>query len=305
MGTNSWSSADYSSYRTSTGTSSAKTAADVFKSATIDPAMDPKNFEFRESCDPEPGKAAVPIIIGCDVTGSMDRILHKLVMEGIPTIAKELFDRKPVEHPNLCCMAVGDVMCDRYPLQVTQFEADIKITEQSDKLYLERGGGGNNSESYTLPWLFAAMNVKSDHITKRNKKGFLITFGDDGCPPSLSPTEVERVFGKKLIEASLSAEELYRMVSRNWEVYHVNLMQGSTADRAYASWNKVLGERALQLDDYTKLGELIVSLIQMSVQNMSAAEVAATWDGSTAVVLNKTLSNVPAIKEESDNLIIL
>lgn len=65
------------------------------------------------------------------------------------------------------------------------------------KIYFEKGGGGNDCESYTLPWWFAAMHTKCDNYIKRGKKGFLFTIGDECPPEDLSSYEIERVLGYK------------------------------------------------------------------------------------------------------------
>ena len=77
-------------------------------------------------------------------------------------MVEEILARKPVSDPHILCMGIGDVLCDQAPLQVTQFEADIRIAEQLEKLWLEKGGGGNSCESYNLPWYFAAMHTAID-----------------------------------------------------------------------------------------------------------------------------------------------
>ena len=51
-------------------------------------------------------------------------------------------------------MGIGDLAYDSAPIQASQFESDVRIAEQLDKIYFEGGGGGNAYESYTGVWYF-------------------------------------------------------------------------------------------------------------------------------------------------------
>ena len=75
-----------------------------------------------------------------------------------------------VTDPQFLCAAIGDSKSDKTPLQVTQFESDIRIIRQLTDLYLEGGGGGNYGESYHLLWYFAAYRTAADCFEKRGKK---------------------------------------------------------------------------------------------------------------------------------------
>lgn len=127
-----------------------KSVNETFQSRSVPAALDPSKITVRESRDSEDNSESTPIIVGLDVTGSMGRLAHELAGD-LNTLVENIYDRKPVSDPHICCMAVGDIECDRGPLQVTQFEADIRIAEQLTQLWLEGGGGGNRYESYILP----------------------------------------------------------------------------------------------------------------------------------------------------------
>jgi hypothetical protein len=74
----------------------------------------------------------------------MGIISDNIAKEGMPTLFKEIYDRKPITDPHIMFMGIGDVEAgDRSPLQVSQFEADIRLAEQLEKLHVEHGGGGN------------------------------------------------------------------------------------------------------------------------------------------------------------------
>jgi len=251
-------------------------------------SLDPAKIAVRESRDSTANPNSTPIIVDLDVTGSMGMLAHTIANSGFKTLFEAIYDRKPVTDPHIMFMANGDVAAsDRAPLQVSQFEADIKLAEQLLDIYLEGGGGGNNSESYTLPWYFAAMKVSADAIEKRGKKGYLFTVGDELCPQLLRASELERVFGPGQY-SDLSTPDLLDMVSRNWNVFHIVALEGSytrsSGDRVMQSWRDVLGQRVLPLTDHTKLAEVIVSAIQV-VEGEAVADVAKSWGGDTSVVV--------------------
>lgn len=192
MGTARWNPTDWSAYAASTA---GKSTDAVFAARGIDQDLNPFGVALRESRDSDLNPASTAIIVGLDVTGSMGMIADALAREGLGIMVEEILARKPVSDPHILCMGIGDVLCDQAPLQVTQFEADIRIARQLEKLWLEKGGGGNSCESYTLPWYFAAMHTAIDCFEKRGKKGYLFTVGDEEPPLDLPGTAITRFLG--------------------------------------------------------------------------------------------------------------
>jgi hypothetical protein len=92
-------------------------------------ALNPAKIKMRESRDSDDNLPSTPIIVGIDVTGSMGVLAETLVKRGLKPLFEEILDRKPVTDPHVMAMAIGDAWCDRAPLQVTQFEADISVAE--------------------------------------------------------------------------------------------------------------------------------------------------------------------------------
>ena len=84
----------------------------------------------------QPRRVELDVYKRQDVTGSMGMIADALARKGLGTMVEEILARKPVSDPHIMCMGIGDVLYDRAPLQVTQFEADIRIAEQLEKLWL-------------------------------------------------------------------------------------------------------------------------------------------------------------------------
>src|SRR5262245_8354805 len=122
MGTARWDPADWATYASSTA---GRTTSGIFTSSALHPDLDPKLCKVRESRDSALNPASNAIIVGLDVTGSMGMIADALARRGLGVLVEELLARKPVSDPHIMAMGVGDAWCDRVPLQVTQFEADI------------------------------------------------------------------------------------------------------------------------------------------------------------------------------------
>jgi len=301
MGSGRFSSSDWDSF--TARTTAGKTRDAVFSSRSLKDNLDPAKAKglMRESRDSPDNPNSTPIIIALDVTGSMGTIPDYMVREGLPAFFNHIYDRKPVTDPHVMFMGIGDVVCDRAPLQVSQFEADIRIAEQLKDLFLEGGGGGNNCESYTLPWYFAALHTSTDANEKHGRKGYLFTVGDEEVPEILTAQEIERVMGVKP-QIDYTAAQLLDLVSRNYHVFHVVVEQGShyrtRPDQVRSSWQNVLGQHVLMLSDYTKLSEVVVSAIQI-VEGVKAADVAASWSGDTALVVrNATKGLVPVTRSK-------
>ena len=304
MGSGRWTSDDWDDYTTST--TAGKTTREIYSKSKIFEDFDPKNVELRESRDSEDNPNSNAIIVALDVTGSMSCVLDAMAREGLNTLAQEIYDRKPVADPHIMYMGVGDVEAgDEAPLQVTQFEADIRIAEQLKDIWLEQGGGGNQYESYNLPWYFAGMYTSIDCFEKRGKKGYLFTVGDEGVPGGLSASMIEKVTGKRP-QGDLTLEDMLNMASRTYEVYHIIVEEGwyfkNHGDSVTKKWKEILGQRVINLSDHKKLSEVIVSAIQLN-EGIDKADIVDSWDGSTSLVVDKALSSLTAGSDTSGGVV--
>lgn len=284
----------------------------VFRSTTIQTDLDPKGITVRESCDSDPNPRSTPIIVGVDVTGSMGELARLLVVGdadgkgGLGTLVESIYDRQPVTDPHVLLAAIGDQYSDSAPLQVTQFEADIRLVDQTKRLWLEGNGGGNGGESYALLWYFAAMKTKIDSMAKRKKKGYLFTIGDERVHEKVESTAIERVFGKNELERDITAKELLAIASRSWEIFHLVVEESGAAagQRAQEQWKELLGERALPLSDHRKMAEVIVSTIQVC-EGANAQQVTASWDGKTQAVVARAIGGLAASGQQNAGLVQL
>jgi hypothetical protein len=293
MGTARWSPDDWADYARSTA---GRSTAGIFTRKTLDPELDPKRCKVRESRDSAENPLSNAIIVGLDVTGSMGMIADALARRGLGVLVEQLLARKPVSDPHIMAMGIGDATCDCVPLQVTQFEADIRIARQLEQIYLEHGGGGNDFESYNLPWYFAATRTSIDCFEKRGKKGYLFTVGDELPPPVLLATHVQRLLGSGP-QTDIATRDLLAMVERTYHVFHVVVEEGSYARRhlrdVMQKWTELLGQRVLRLTDHSKLAEVVVSAIQVN-EGVDADAVAGSWSGETALVVKRAVRDLSA-----------
>jgi hypothetical protein len=297
MGTGRFTDADWDRYtRTHTR---GKSRSAVFSATSLDRSLNPHGVAVRESRDSADNPDSHAIIVDVDVTGSMGFLAEVMVRQGCYTLATEIYARKPVPDPHIMFMANGDVEYDRAPLQVTQFEADIRIAEQLRKIWLEGGGGGNSHESYLLPWYFAAMHTSIDCFEKRGRKGYLFTAGDEEPQMLLRAREIREVLGTTP-QNDITAGDLLAIVSRHYHVFHLMVEEGShfrsCGDRVVAKWTELMGQRAIRLADHTKMAEVIVSTIQVT-EGADRDEVAASWNGDTSLVVKTAIGGLAAARD--------
>jgi len=283
---------DYGSYTAHTKSYAGK-SVDEYTSDSLNPNLNPVNIKLRESRDSDANPESNAIILGMDFTGSMSFVADYMAKEGIARMCKGIYDKKPISDPHIMVMGIGDIEWDSAPLQVSQFEADIKIAKDLELMWIHHGGGGNSVESYTLPWLFAASRTSIDCFEKRQRKGYLFTCGDEMINPVLRKSHLARVMGKveKDFFKDWTAEELYALVSEKYHVFHVIAEEGTDGKNksTHDSWVKVVGQNLIHMPDHKKFSEIIITSIMIK-EGMDKEEALKAWDKETAAQI-KTAVN--------------
>ncbi len=241
--------------------------------AQIHESMNPKGLIVRECRNSANHPSAVPIIVGLDVTGSMLKIPHELIKNGLPTLMSNMI-QKNVD-ASVCFIAIGDHEYDRAPLQVGQFESgDKELDLFLTRTWLEGHGGGNAGESYLLAWYFAAKHVAMDA-----DKGLLFTIGDEPCLPNLPEKVIKEIFGSAEAK-TWTKEELLTEAQKKFKCFHICVNHdGRTSDKYWS----FMGQNLLVTDDYTKVPDLIAD----------------------TVVANTTISSTPILAAQHIDEIIL
>ena len=292
MGGGSWTTSSYTSYTKTKGIKTSCLAdgtitldssydvQDLYKARKLDEALDPKGV-IRECVDSAEHPNTIPVILALDVTGSMGSALEE-VSKKLNAIMTETY--KKVKDVEFLVMGIGDLAYDNAPIQASQFESDIRIVEQLDKVYFERGGGGNQYESYTAAWYFAINQTKLD-AWKRGKKGILITLGDEPLNPYLPKEALKRVTGNETLQGDVETKELYNEVIKKYDVYHFAINDSHTCYRYYRddikeTWGKYLDNNHFKVVTLNELAAQIVSaIVESSDSVIGETEACTSTDG--------------------------
>lgn len=289
MGYGSWTSSSFRDYSVAKGMSvdldgsisGSYSSQDMFKSRRMDEALDPCGA-MRECRDSAEHPETIPVILALDVTGSMGSTAVE-VAKKLNIVMTKLYSQ--IKGVQFMVMGIGDFAYDRCPLQVSQFESDIRIAEQLDKLYFEYGGGGNSYESYTAAWYFASRHTNLD-CWKRGKKGIIITMGDEELNPYIplygNSTEFATVTGDNL-QAYVETSSLYEETSEKFDIYHLNVSHRSlTWGNIPESFGKYLDTNhffTVGLNDIAdKIVDIIVAASQSENTELSPAETGTTYN---------------------------
>lgn len=239
-----------------------KSAGEIFTQNALRMAhesMNPNGVLFREARDSDVHPNTVPIILGLDVTGSMGHIPHELIKDGLPKLMGGII-QGGVPDPALLFLGIGDHECDRFPLQVGQFESgDEELDMWLTRTYIESGGGGNAGESYLLAWYFAAFHTKTDAFEKRGQKGLLFTVGDEPGLKTLPASAIKEIMGQG--QQTYTHLELLAEAQKRYDVYHISVLHSGQAINADVEWKELLGQNCLSIEDHREIPNVIKKII--------------------------------------------
>ena len=240
-------------------TSGMRGAQDMYRARGLDPKMDPYKV-MRECCDSEEHPNTIPVILALDVTGSMGGALLKTAASLNEIMQNILNEYKDVE---FMIMGIGDLSYDRAPIQISQFESDIRIAEHLDRIWFERGGGGNSFESYTAAWYMGLRHTALD-CWKRGKKGVIITLGDEPLNPYLPGDRLEKITGDP-VQGDVETDRLYHEAREKYDIFHIAIDDREDCYHRYSegiarSFGLLLGQR-LRVSTLDRLPQTILDCL--------------------------------------------
>lgn len=210
--------------------------------------------------DEHPNPTAIAIVL--DVTGSnidAARVVHSK----LPQLHALLQRKGYAEDPQINVCAVGDANSDRFPLQVGQFESDNRIDEQLEAMILEGNGGGQTHETYELGAYFLSRHTHVEPFEKQGRKGYAFFIGDEMPYDVVKKQQVANLIGDSL-ESDIPTKAIFDELQQRYEVFFLFQQQGSyRAEDILPPWRKLLGERALVLEDPAAVCEFIAGTLGM------------------------------------------
>jgi len=231
---------------------------------------------------------------------TMGQIPHYLIKDGLPNMMGGII-QKGVLDPQVLFLSIGDHECDRYPLQVGQFESgDEELDMWLTRTYIEGGGGANEGETYLLAWYFGSQHTVCDNWEKRKQKGFIFTIGDEPSLSILPSHVIQNLMNTTTQKTSYGAAELLEMAKKQYHVYHLHIMEGNAGHRSYGYWKQLLGDNCIKVNHHQEVSSIISDIVTKNVEinnnllvdsvstisdNTTETEKKSSWDFENEIIL--------------------
>lgn len=243
----------------------------------LDPAAkNAAGLVIRESRDSDEHPLSRAVAVLFDVTGSMGKV-PDMFKNKLGQLMAMLIKKGYLMHPQVLFGAIGDATSgDRAPLQVGQFESGNEMDDALANIYIEKGGGGQTTESYELAMYFMARHTDMDCFNKRGEKGYLFISGDETPYPKVVRSQVEAIIGDT-IQEDIPLETILAELRQKFEVFWICPKQGSyfNNDAVMDRLRSLFGQNMLVLEDANDVCELIATTIGVAegydIHEVSAA----------------------------------
>lgn len=194
-----------------------------------------------------------PLMVAVDVTGSMQSWPFE-IFDRLPLLFNTLASYRP--DLEISFVAIGDAICDRWPLQTTDFARGFDLERLLKAIYGE-GGGGDAPESYGL---FA--HWVNEHVETPNaERPFLIVFGDAPMHPTVPAGQIKHVLGDDYAQ-DVDSIAAWNQVSIEWNTWFLRRPGGRDGDETARQWSKAIGaQQVVQMDNEQRAVDYAMGLI--------------------------------------------
>lgn len=221
----------------------------------LDKALLPKNRTLE--CSAKTG-----IVIALDVTGSMGDSV-KLLYDKLPMLWGQIEQQGYLKDFSISFAAVGDCNSDAAPFQVCDFAEGKKLDKGISKMYLEKGGGGQQCESYEMLAYFYANNVRFTH--PKADKPFFFLIGDEAPYPQLSAGQIEQHFGDR-VQSDIDTKKVFDKVRQKYHFKHLHVPYSSGSQppvdqSIQREWKKTIDEDFIKVSEPKSVVDTILGII--------------------------------------------
>lgn len=237
------------------------------------------NARTRESRDFNEERQSTPIVIGFDVTGSMQENPAILQRE-LKGLFGMLNRKDVVDFPQVAIAAYGDTHCDSAPVQFSQFESGNLIDENLDNVLIEGGGGGNDGETSTAIAWYVGNHVETDAWDKRGKKGYLFLIGDE-CAFTITSRQAKKFLGEN-VQSGITPKMAFDAAKERWHVFFL-LIDNYSAKYQHSrdKYERLIGkDNVITLQDASAAPAVIASVIGVVEDTVSHDELSAKLMGA-------------------------
>jgi len=250
-----WSGHDFKSARAVYDRHAGRSYDDAVSAGKTAKDLVPDKLETKSTC---------PLVIACDVTGSMGE-WPATIFSKLPYLDHEARTEYLGEDTEISFAAVGDAFADQYPLQARPFDKGTAMKKRLTELVIEGNGGGSTEESYELAALYYARRTTMPNANRP----VMIFIGDESPYSSVSPELAKRLAGVSL-QSTLSTEDIFRELKQRFEVYLIQKPYGhstfnsndGTTRRVHNDWAKLLGEDHIaQLPEAGRVVDVIFGIL--------------------------------------------
>lgn len=217
--------------------------------------------------------AKTGIIIALDVTGSMGDSV-KLLYDKLPMLWGQLEQQGYLKDFSISFAAVGDCTCDGAPFQVCDFAQGKSLDDGISKMYLEKGGGGQQCESYEMLAYFYQHNARFTH--PKADKPFFFMIGDEAPYPEVSPSEVSKHFGDR-VQNSISTKRVFDQLREKYHFKHLHVPydsgnQPGNNEKIEQIWQKIIGEDFIKVSEPKSVVDTILGIVAIMSKARSLTE---------------------------------